>query len=570
MVKEKCEHVHANLRHFSEGIVDPDELKRFEVIGRDANLKKLSAPAKLMYRYSKEDKLVSYEEHFDELEEDHKAMRAARNYLELYKNTIRKKTTASGGFRDRDIAQSVIIQNTDPSTARVEKFDRSVTTDLNKDIAVKVKPEQISRDRQDIKVAIIDKTEKENVPVNVVLKDVKPDEQIRIRVRDDEDPEKIHFKNIKMSQSIRLSDDEKEKEIQEMKIRPDPSPKKEVMLTKFQQDFDEMKRENELLKSKLSSRELEKPIFLRTNIPFKSWHMKPKKIITVPDNVTGIRSLECAIDLEYLIAGLDSGEIVLWKFFNGQNQNECRIIITHEGPINDLLYFNDGQSLISGGKDGILFRTDLLSFNKREIIKLKDEITRLCNPLNGFSIFLSVGNFIYEVDIFNEIFLNKFQAHDHPITDLIYIKQKNLIASSSRDSLIKTWDLKTKECIGTLDGNKQIINSICFACDEKYMYIVSVSDNCDITFWNLMDKNLSKNLKMKSPAQRVFYLNDKRTVCTIHQSGSFFLWSLEKDGVVKEFSEKHKHHYLSAAYFNDGHNMLFGTEEGAIELWNSK
>ena len=46
------------------------------------------------------------------------------------------------------------------------------------------------------------------------------------------------------------------------------------------------------------------------------------------------------------------------------------------------------------------------------------------------------------------------------ITDVIFFEKKNMLITSSKDSLIKMWDLETQHCLQTVVGHKGEVWSI--------------------------------------------------------------------------------------------------------------
>ncbi len=309
------------------------------------------------------------------------------------------------------------------------------------------------------------------------------------------------------------------------------------------------------------------PVFVRHHIPLINWNLFLKKTVSASEHQK-VKCMETAIDLESVMTGLINGKLIIWKFINFKSIFEHKIIPISESAINAMLYLNDGKTLLCGCKDGKLVKVDLNLFSSRTVCELDAPIVALANPLNGISISVASGKEICEVDIINNRVLHTTLAHDLDLTDLVYNQQKEILCSSGKDKSIKVWNANTMENLGVLQGHDDIIKSICFAYFKDNLILCSVAKDSFITFWNLSDKNLTKSLKCHSPASKVFFTWDKKTVVTVHKSGVFALWSIDKENEKDFFSNKVP--YSSGIYFDDGHNIILANTEGSLEFWNAK
>ena len=82
------------------------------------------------------------------------------------------------------------------------------------------------------------------------------------------------------------------------------------------------------------------------------------------------------------------------------------------------------------------------------------------NETNGIA--LSVGNdilIIEDLDNYNPDNPDTMSGHTKPITSLILLTENQLV-SGSEDKTIKLWDIKKRQCISTITGNYEIIQSL--------------------------------------------------------------------------------------------------------------
>ena len=74
---------------------------------------------------------------------------------------------------------------------------------------------------------------------------------------------------------------------------------------------------------------------------------------------------------------------------------------------------------------------------------------------------------------------------------------EDLIVSGGGDNTIKVWDIKTGNCLNTLEGHKHFIWAIDVL--QKLQIIVSGSQDNTIKFWDIKTGECLKNLAVPRP-----------------------------------------------------------------------
>jgi WD40 repeat protein len=120
----------------------------------------------------------------------------------------------------------------------------------------------------------------------------------------------------------------------------------------------------------------------------------------------------------------------------------------------------------------------LSSFNLKHANQLSEERIHnkmlfkliLLNLISYKSLFKSLGK--------TKIF---FEAHDVNINSIAKLPDGNII-SASNDKTLKIWNVKTFQCIKTLEGHTDSVSSVLVHSNEN---IISCSKNNELKFWNL-------------------------------------------------------------------------------------
>jgi len=76
----------------------------------------------------------------------------------------------------------------------------------------------------------------------------------------------------------------------------------------------------------------------------------------------------------------------------------------------------------------------------------------------------------------------KLVGHSSKVLDILYVKEKNVLCSSSEDKTIKIWFYNQGVCLRTLSGHK---NPVCGIVQWNGEFLVSASLDGSIAFWDI-------------------------------------------------------------------------------------
>lgn len=599
-IRNLFDEIKKGLVKFSSWMKIPDQVKKFEDVGLLAKQKNLSRPSKIVYKYSKEEKLGEYEEHFDLIQDDLKAEKEARSFLDLSTRKITVIQTKPGQV----VNEKIVI----PTEASAHKDTAESLTEIVKPIRTDDSVKEII-DKKIIYENNIDKFGSDNISTEK--------KEVIVRPETTTDYNEFYYTNGRQIQNNLLKPSivtsyEKPFLVEKQQMESERVlPGRSTIITQTDDDhedpeyfkriekqMEDLRRKNQELREKLAVTESDQkymrtrgetkpietltsstvhvmskfPVYLRHHVPIRDWNLLIMK--TVTPSYTEYKKFKCIeplIDMDLIATGTLSGHVVFWKFSNFSNIKEEKILnISPNSPIKSLLYLNDGKTLYCGSADGEINKITIspLNYTVDKVLDLEQSVNRLVYELNGYSILAASGKNIYEIDIINNKVLNFIEAHDDIITDLIYNLQKEMFVSCARDKNIKIWHSKTKECLGILQGHSGPVKSICFAYSHDYMYLASIGKDSYITLWNLTDRSLTRTFELSDMPTKVIYLWDKKSVLVTHKNGVFTLWDIEKDETKDFFNEKLP--YNNGCYLDDGHNIVLTSSNGSLEFWNAK
>jgi WD40 repeat protein len=604
-IRKIFDDIQRGLINYSIWTKSKDRQRRIEEVAASAIQKKYTKASKIFYKFSKEEKVSNYDDHADLVQDDLKAEKEAKYVLlelGVPMNNVLRKGKKEERLTTGGTAISAMRKETEASGTEVIEQEQPMETREGNILPEKTITYKYVEDSNNYNVDNVkfsgktDNFSKEKISGYTVEKISKPEvRDLTDQKESDQSIYRISRDKFKRNMTMPDSKDKEERVLpgKETLIRSmtyeQPDLRASTMtidVESLQREVENLRRENKTLNEKLTQSTMrgeeiqliKKPsykieeklseetfrVFNKHHIPLKSWALTLRKSLKLSEKTP--KCLEVALDKELIIVGGKTGKITFYRFLNFSDiREQASLQVSHEA-VYSLLYLHDGMSLLVGCKDGVLAYVDMNKFSHKIIYEFEGPIRAIINPLKGSNFFVSAGKKIIDINIQNRIINASIDAHDEDVTCMAYNEKKEILCSGGKDNNVKIWNSDNLDCLGVLQGHISPLTSMCFAQSQTHSILCSVSKDSSLIFWNLTDKNLTKYLTCDSPAKKIFYLEDKKSVVTIHNSG-FYLLNIEKTE-EKFFSSEYP--YASGCYYDDGHNVLMVTKEGILEFWNSK
>lgn len=87
-------------------------------------------------------------------------------------------------------------------------------------------------------------------------------------------------------------------------------------------------------------------------------------------------------------------------------------------------------------------------------------------------------------------------GHKGPITRTVFMSTQNVLITSSKDTLVKFWDLDTQHCFKTLIGHRTELWSLTLMKEDKYL--ITGCGDAELRVWKLTVRDLSDEKKPMS------------------------------------------------------------------------
>lgn len=197
-----------------------------------------------------------------------------------------------------------------------------------------------------------------------------------------------------------------------------------------------------------------RPAYPADTIPVKHLHSSLNKI-KHPVNV-----VRWTPEGRRLLTASTSGEFTLW---NGTGFNFETIMQAHDSAIRALEYSHSDDWLISADHDGLIKYWQPNFNNVQSINAHADSIRDLAFSPNDSKFVTASDDATLKVfDFALGTMESKLEGHGWDAKSVDWHPTKGLLASGSKDHLVKLWDPRSGRCLTTLHGHKSTITKVLF------------------------------------------------------------------------------------------------------------
>lgn len=161
--------------------------------------------------------------------------------------------------------------------------------------------------------------------------------------------------------------------------------------------------------------------------------------------------------------------------------------------------------------------------------------------------------------------LKTLQGHNKTISYVLISSNGEYIISADVSNIIKIWNNKSNECLRTIKVHDENITSIVIS--ENQNKILVICNNYIIKIWDFKNGNFLKRIDEIGPKNLMIITNDLKKVITVNSENIIELWDLENYEVVKKndliISKESRIINISTTG-----KVLIRTKENTIEIWN--
>ncbi|MEG4396791.1 nSTAND1 domain-containing NTPase [Microcoleus sp. BROC3] len=160
---------------------------------------------------------------------------------------------------------------------------------------------------------------------------------------------------------------------------------------------------------------------------------------------------------------------------------------------------------------------------------------------------------------------NRLGGHSDWINTVSFSPDRKTLASGSRDSTIKLWNVSTGQLIRTINDSKSIV-SVSFSPDGKTL--ASNSGDKSIKLWNVATGKEIKTLNGHSNWVRsLSFSPDSKTLASGSDDKSIKLWNVATGKEIKTLNG-HSNVVNSVSFSPDGKTLASSSNDKTIKIWD--
>ncbi|KAF3914547.1 hypothetical protein ABW20_dc0104170 [Dactylellina cionopaga] len=161
--------------------------------------------------------------------------------------------------------------------------------------------------------------------------------------------------------------------------------------------------------------------------------------------------------------------------------------------------------------------------------------------------------------------MQTLEGHSRGVTSVAFSPDGKLLASASRDSMIKLWDAALGVLVQTLEGYKDLVT---FSPDGKLLASVSASIGNEIILWDLALGVLAQKFEGgPSYIESVAFSPDGKLLASASHDKKVKLWDVVSGALAQTF-EGHSGSVTSAAFSPNGKLLASTSYDLEVKLWD--
>ncbi len=194
-----------------------------------------------------------------------------------------------------------------------------------------------------------------------------------------------------------------------------------------------------------------------------------------------ICSMAISLDGVYFATSHADGEVCLWAIDDGKLLFRLH---THTGAVWGLNFSGDGELLVSGSFDGTIRAVNVKNYQVFQVFQGHTDWVWGVDVSPDYPAVNSVDKKQLLPSLSSPIYADKIKPKGGFIEEGLGFEGR-MIASCSSDHTVKIWELSTGECIKTLEGHRDVVQTLAFCPTGRL--IASGSADRTIRLWNLTE-----------------------------------------------------------------------------------
>ncbi len=300
------------------------------------------------------------------------------------------------------------------------------------------------------------------------------------------------------------------------------------------------------------------------------WDMKGNLKKTMTGHTRVINAIDFSPNGQHLVTASDDTTAIIWDIASGDT---IRVLRKHLADVNDVKYSPNGQYILTGSRD----KTAILWDNDGNYIKTFDKDGHQGNiyavdfskKSDRYIATASRDNTVKVWNIKTGSAISTFTHEDYVYGLTFSPKADNIIATGCRDEKIRIWNAnKMSEPLQILEGHSGTVVNVAFSPSGDTL--ASSSWDSSVRLWDLKtEKNVRTFIGHEDYVLGLAYSQNGQYILSGGRDTEARIWDLHLKRNIKNFTTQ-KNRIQAVAFSPNGEQAITGSWDNSVLLWNIK
>lgn len=247
----------------------------------------------------------------------------------------------------------------------------------------------------------------------------------------------------------------------------------------------------------------------------------------------------------------------------------------HEGEVTAVEISPDGRLIVSGGLDGKVRIWNVADGKELHAFGENLEVTDVAFSPDGKRVLCAARNerkkdVLQIWDYSKEKLREEIEGHSQRINTVAYSPDGKMIASGSGDNTVKTWYARNGRDIQSYKAGKNDVLAVSWSPNSDYV-AAGLSWDSNILVWDVARDKLVKTLAGHGDwVNAVLYSPDGRNIISGSRDGSIRIWDSGSGKEISMVREGRWGEIRGLAISGDGFYLAGATEKKGVAVWYAK
>lgn len=245
---------------------------------------------------------------------------------------------------------------------------------------------------------------------------------------------------------------------------------------------------------------------------------------------------------------------------------------SHFDSVVSVVFSPNGKLLVSGSYDGTIKFWDVDSGKEIFTVIAQVNGASMAFSPDGSQLAYAEGNEIKLLDIASHKVAVTLKGHSEIIYSISFSSDGKYLVSGGGSQIIKLWELATGNAIRsftgpTKEGYTYSVYSVAISSDGDL--IASGSEDGIIKLWDINSGLVVNTLKghFDYPVHTIVFSSDGKYLASGSLDSTILLWDVNKGTEIKRL-RGHSYAVNSLAFSTDGKLLFSGSADSSIKLWD--